>query len=165
MAHIGKLYPRYNPARILVSTTPYPLWYPTEYRWSVGFWTGTLAPLAPLSGRGMLPSPPAPGGYTFEFRADLGLIGGYACALSVVCGVETVTYTQRSSVQVYVGGVPQLTPVFGPQGGVPLEELVLEPSHNWTNPVTGLLFLQSPLDLFAYKWTDPPPPPPRSAPY
>ena len=56
MAHIGRTYPYYNPARVYAGYGRWPYLYPTEFSFVVADWVYTSTPgNFPLYGRGVLP--------------------------------------------------------------------------------------------------------------
>lgn len=56
MAHIGKIYPQWNPGRVLNPFHPDSQGYPTEFQYQTDGWYGTIGIYADPGGRGVFPS-------------------------------------------------------------------------------------------------------------
>lgn len=107
MPHRGRTYPFFNPARVFEPIEIWPLYAPTEWKWSVTSWAGAYGGFFPTSGRGMFPtwSPSSPNQLSF----DLFVHGsdGSTCHLQLVINLVG-DGTTNVTPHVFLNGVDQV---------------------------------------------------------
>jgi hypothetical protein len=69
--HKGKAYPISNQSRVFSAIEGWPEYYPTEYRWVSGSWSGPDAALVGTTGRGLVSLNPQYGTRTIRYQSVL----------------------------------------------------------------------------------------------
>jgi hypothetical protein len=165
MAHRGKLYPVFNPARCLVQDASWPQWFATEYRFEAREWSGALGSLCPPTGRGVVPTGYTLGDTTIRYRKTFSLTGTDELLIGFDWKIGTPSANPQTILVCEVNGISQVTttPYGSPSGN--LGGFLYGYAEQYSEAPGFLAFPYGGVDFFAYRWTDPAPKPPNSSPF
>lgn len=164
MAHRGRIYPVYNPARIFAGSAEWPFYFPTEYKWQVDGWFGPDHGGMAIAGRGMVPIEYDPAAPFRQWRVDIPPTLGPPLVLTLTVTLDPAFFGIQVVIDTAFDGVQQQQLIISPVTATGLDlwhwQLPIDPPPHGPNVWFGN-FLQ----LGARSWRDPAPPPPFSSPF
>lgn len=164
MAHIGKFYPRWNPARLFVAQASYPFWWPTEFNWQVDGWYGPDHGGAPIAGRGLVPYEYDPTAPFVQFRKEIFPTLGPPLVFTLTIQVDPDPTALVATWDWAYDGVLQQQYVDNHWSPNAVNNLGVTAS--FVPPLPGATFyFGNFFNIVARKWSDAAPPPPASSPF
>jgi hypothetical protein len=180
VAHAGKIWPNYNPARRCLMETAGCIYPPTEMQFQVDNWSGLVGIGSPTGARGMYADPYDPSffGWSYSIQLQGAILRNWT--LRLVFLAEPAGLPGYAIDQWAYGAYFQCIDVGGNQ--VQCQELFFEPNSQFYEPqwyfgtpepqapfyapVSGSTIYPTNLISFrGRRWTDLPPKPPMSAPF
>jgi hypothetical protein len=165
MPHIGKVYPIYNPGRILVEDAPWPQWFGTEYTLTVASWTGTSSPGLATVNRGVLPISYNPVARQLVYGVSLHNTAGDLITCGFSWTVDYAPSSPRARFYLRVNGVDQVTAIPTFNHFTVLNVFNFAAGSGWSPIFGSTLGILGQFNFQVRRWSDPAPPPPYSAPF
>lgn len=172
MAHLGRQFPVYNPGRCICGDPVlWPTYLPTEFKWQVDDWYGTVGLGAPNGGRGLVPVSDPYDASQVVYSVRLQGLLSTPFFLTLTFTWSNAQHNLDVVMQVIAHGAPQLVTTDSYLGFYACYA-------NWSNvggatvgpfkygyPSTPVAYPGNFLIINPRVWTDAAPPPPRSAPF
>lgn len=158
--HRGKFWPVWRPARLWVGGTPWPLWPPTEWQWSVDAWDPPGSP-APLSDRAIFGVWPPPDPTCATWSGTI-VPSGLNWPIWVYTGTTGLGPDNDDSIRwqmISSTGFPNIICPWIALAGRDYSSIRLTRGTDWTLAVTSGYHPKTWVQFDAVRWTASPQPP------
>jgi hypothetical protein len=164
VVHLGKLYPRYNPARRLVADAPFPDWPATEYSVLTGYYLGADGVGLPLSYRGLLPVTYDPAAAYVDYQITQMNSAGKTVISTLRIGWSATIVATYAIFSVTVNAVEQINCPITDWGTAPLSSNLFVLGADYSGASGWTCLPGSVWEFTAVPWTASPKPP-HSSPF